>query len=122
MAYLTRQLICQRLRLGRRQSYRIVFPSYGPLINDSEVVHLLNDARRSIPEPFTMLPSDLMTPEELAADPELNGAISAHRLLVWTRRRKNIPPHFRLTTHTIRFSRSLFFNWLSRRSRIKRNY
>lgn len=117
MNYLSRQLICQRLRLGGRQSYRIVASSYGALISSDEVLHIVNNARRGIREPLDAIPCDLMTAEELAKDDALNGLLSPERILVWTRRRKNVPPHFRFNKQTTRFSRSRFFEWLDERAR-----
>ena len=119
MNYLTRQLICDRLRLAWRQSYRIVMPSYGPLINSDEVLHILNDARRGIKEPLDCIPHDIVTAEELAQDPALNGLLTPERIMTWTHRTRNVPPHFRFNSHTIRFSRSRFFTWLYARSKLR---
>lgn len=120
MNYLTRELICARLRLKQRQSYRIVPPSYGPLISSDEVLHLLNESRRGIAEPLEFIPSDLMTAEELSEDEALGGIVSPKKILLWTKRIKNVPPHFRINKHVTRFSRRSFFEWLDRGARRKK--
>ena len=117
MSYLSRKMVNERLKLAGRQSYRIVAPSYGQLIRSDDVLRLLNNSRRGIREPFMFIPSDLLTPDELAADPELAGAISAKKLKRWTHRIKNVPPHFHINNHVIRFPRAVFFRWLDERTR-----
>lgn len=112
MNYLDRPLVCKRLALSPRQSYRIVRPSYGALISSDEVLHVVNEARRGIREPLDAIPCDIVTANEIAKDDALNGLLTSERILVWTRRRKNVPPHFRFNKQTTRFSRSRFFAWL----------
>ncbi len=119
MTYLLRQIVCERLRLGWRQSYRIVGSSYGDRISSDDVVRLLNRSRRAIAEPLTFVPSDLMTPEETVAA-FAESQISMRELRAWTHRVRNIVPHFRLNSHTIRFSRSRLDAWLAERSRVRR--
>lgn len=121
MNYLSRALVCERLRLGGRQSYRIVSPSYGSLISSDEILHIINNARRGIREPLDAIPCDMMTAEELAADPVLGGVVQASRIITWTHRTKNVPPHFRFNKKTTRFSRGIFIQWLDSRSRIRRS-
>ena len=121
MNYLDRPLVCKRLALSPRQSYRIVSPSYGSLISSDEVLHIVNEARRGIREPLDAIPCDMVTAEELAKDDVLNGLLSHERILVWTRRRKNVPPHFRFNKQTTRFSRSRFFSWLDKNSKLRRS-
>lgn len=116
--YLTRQFVCDRLKLSHWQSYQIVGASYGPRINSDDVLRLLNSASRALPEPLTWIPHDLLKPEELAGE-LAESDISVHELGLWVRRTKNCPPHFRFTRRTIRFSRSLFMAWLDARSRLK---
>lgn len=118
--YLRRDLVCERLRLGLRQSYRIVGASYGERISSVEVVDLLNRARRAIPEPLTFIPSDLLTAEEVVRDFAASD-ITERELRAWTHRVKNVCPHFRLNSHTIRFSRSRLNDWLAGRSKIRRH-
>ncbi len=116
--YLTRSDVCDRLRMSRWQSYQFVGPSYGPLINSDNIVALLNHYRRAIPEPLDYTPSDLRTPEELAAElGEPN--ITARVIRNWTRRTKAMPPHFRLSRRTILLSKWMFLEWLEARSRVK---
>jgi hypothetical protein len=119
-SYLKRSFVCDRLRLSRWQSYQIVGSSRGPRINSNDVLYILNRARRGIPEPYSWpwFPWDFLTPDELANELK-DSDITAHDLLCWTRRKKAVPPHFRLNKCTIRFSRSQFMKWLDERSRIK---
>ncbi len=119
MTYLPRQLICERLRIGERQSYRIVGSSYGGRISSDEVVSILNRARRAIREPLTFVPSDLLTADEVVAA-FADSQISARELRAWTHRIKNAVPHYRLNSHTIRFSRSQIEAWLGSHSHIRR--
>ncbi len=119
MTYLPRQFVCDRLRIGERQSYRIVGASYGGRISSDEVVSVLNRARRAIQEPLTFVPSDLLTADEaVAAFSE--SRITLRELRAWTRRVKNVAPHFRLNSHTIRYSRSRLEEWLAAKSKIRR--
>ena len=121
MNYLDRSLVCKRLALSQRQSYRIVPPAYGALINSDEVLHIVNEARRGIREPLNSIPCDMVTAEELAADPVLGGVVQASRIITWTHRTKNVPPHFRFNKKTTRFSRGIFIQWLDSRSRIRKS-
>ena len=115
MTLLRRDLICDRLRLNRRSSYRIVPPSRLSLINSDEVLYVLNNARRGGIEYLHDIPSDLRTPEEMAAEIE---GVTARDLLNWTRRTKNVAPHFRINKQTTRFSASRLLAWLDERSRV----
>lgn len=117
MHLLDRDLICNRLRLNKRSSFRIVPPSrIHNRVNSDDVLALLNRARRGNPYPQYIydIPCDLRTPEEMAAEVE---GLSADMLLTWVHRRtKNVPPHFRINSHTVRFSASQFLPWLEQRS------
>ena len=66
MNFLRRDLICERLRLNVRQSYRLIGSSRSGLISSDEVVRILNRSRRGIAEPFDYIPSDIATPDENA--------------------------------------------------------
>jgi len=115
MNLLNRALICERLRLCRRQSYRIVPPSRLSLINSDEVLEVLNHARRGGMEPLRDIPSDIKTPEEMASE---IGGVTAQMLITWScRRSKNVPPHFYINRHCIRFSASRLLAWLEERTR-----
>lgn len=127
MHYLKRKMICDRLRLSRRTSYDIVGSAHGSLVSSDEVIALLNRSMRETKDPcaafkppktIDYIPSDLLTPDELAAELAESG-ISARDLWNWAHRKRNIAPHFRLTKRTIRFSRAIFFAWLDARSRLK---
>lgn len=114
MAYLvSRDFACDRLRLGLRQSYRVLPSDCGALISTDEILELLNSSRRPYAEPLQHIPTDIVTADELASAPELaNSGLAAKRILAWTRREKKVPPHFRINSHTIRFSRQRFIDWL----------
>lgn len=117
MYLLTRQHICDRLRFELRTSYRIVGASRLSLISSDDVLDILNTARRGIPEPLREIPSDLRTPEEMAAE---IGGVTAQMLLTWTRRTKTMPPHFRFNKQTTRFSAKLLTAWIEERSHVCR--
>ena len=121
MNFLRRDLICERLRLNVRQSYRIVGSSRSGLISSDEVLRILNRSRRGIEDPFSFIPSDVVTADELLAIPELaDSGITQQKLRAWTRRTRNVPPHFRLNGHTIRYPRALFVKWLAQNSKVLR--
>jgi hypothetical protein len=116
MYLLSRQFICERLRLERRSSYRIVGVAQISLVKSDDVLDIINVARRGIDNPLESIPSDLRTPEEMAN--EIVG-VTAKMLLNWTQRRtKNIPPHFRFNKQTTRFSAKLLIDWLNERSKV----
>lgn len=115
MTLLRRDLICDRLRLNTRSSYRVVPPSRLSLISSDEVLEVLNRARRGGMNPLRDIPSDLRTPEEMASE---IGGVTAKMLITWScRRLKNVPPHFYINRHCIRFSASRLLAWLDERSR-----
>lgn len=118
--YLKRNVVCDKLRLKVRTSYALIGTAYGALISTDDILALLNRCRRAIPSPLEWMPADLATPDEMAAEPSLaESGITAHDLLNWARRTKNVAPHFRLSRQTIRFSRAIFLAWLDARSRLK---
>ena len=115
MTLLRRELVCDRLRINRRSSYRVVPPSRLSLINSDELLDVLNRARRGGIPYLRDIPSDLRTPEEMASEIE---GVTARMLLTWSHRRsKNVPPHFYLNRHCVRFSASRLLAWLNERSR-----
>ena len=122
--YLSRKFVCERLKLGLSQSFRLLPSCYGALISSEDVLDLLNNSRRMIAEPFLDIPTDIVTADELAAAPEFaQSGITAHNIIVWTQRRtKKIPPHIRVNKHTVRFPKKQFLDWLdavaSRRRRV----
>ena len=120
MHWMSREWLCSRLRLSPRQSYSLVRSGYGPCVSYNAILSLVNRSCRNIPEPFTYVPSDIMTAEELAATPELaESGITPHMLLVFTRRgnANNQPPHIRANKQTTRFVKFLFLAWLAERAR-----
>lgn len=111
--FLSRGWLCERLRLKRRQSFRILSSGRNGLISTADVVRLLNRTRRGIEQPFTFVPCDIVTAQELADSPELaHSGLTAKRILAWTKRKRNVCPHFRINSHTRRFPRGLFLGWL----------
>ena len=116
MNFMRRDLICDRLRINARQSYRLVGTSRSGLISSDEVVRLLNHTRCGIVQPFSFIPSDIVKPDELAT--EIHVKVS--RLRTWTRRTRNVPPHFRFNGHTIRYPHALFMAWLADNSKVER--
>lgn len=117
MNFLRRDLICDRLRLNVRQSYRLIGSSRSGLISSDEVVRILNRSRRGIAEPFSYIPSDIATPDEILW--EIDG-IMPNQLRAWMRRTRNVCPHFRLNGHTRRIPKALFLKWLASNSKVER--
>ena len=121
MHFFDRQFVMDRLRLKLRQSYRLIGASRLNLISSDEILRILNRSRRAIPTPFSFIPSDVVTADELLAIPELaDSGITQQKLRAWTRRTRNVPPHFRLNGHTIRYPRALFIGWLAKNSKVLR--
>ena len=117
--FMTRDWLCDRLRLTRRQSCALIQSAYGPAVSLAAVLSLVNRSRRNIPEPFASVPADIMTADELAQSPELaQSGITPRMLLVLTRRESpaNQPPFLRLNKQSTRFVKSLFLVWLSARA------
>lgn len=117
MNFLCRDLICERLRLKVRQSYRLIGSSRSGLISSDEVLRILNCSRRGIENPFSFIPSDILTPDELVT--EIDG-IKPEQLRAWMRRTRNVCPHFRLNGHTRRIPYALFVGWLAKNSKVER--
>ena len=117
---MSREWLCRRLRLSPRQSYSLVRSGYGPCVSSAAVLSLVNRSRRNIVEPFTFVPSDILTAEELAATPELaESGLTSKNFLVFTRRENpsNHCPYLRINKQTTRFVKSLFLAWLEERAR-----
>ena len=110
----TRDFARSRLRLGLRQSFRLLPSCYGAMISTDDILDLVNRSRRPMAEPFLDIPTDIMTADELAAIPELaDSGITARKILSWALRRTvKTPPHLYLNKHTVRFSKSRFLAWL----------
>ena len=118
--FMSREWVCKRLRVSLRQSYSLIKSGYGPCVSCKAVLALVNRSRCNIATPFTSVPSDILTAEELAATPELAGSgLTSRMLLVFTRRENpnNRPPFLRVNKQTTRFVKSLFLAWLEERAR-----
>ena len=86
-----------------------------------DVLELLNRSRNDTQEVLCDLPSDLMTPAEIAALPEIaESEITEREIVNWTKRRRNPAPCFRLNKQTRRIRRSSFLRWIEESSRIRR--
>ena len=113
MHFLSRHFVNDRLRLSVYQSYRIVGePShYGERIRSDYVVELLNRSRCAGEDMVIDVPSDILKPEEMAAE-LAESDISVKMLMNWTNRTRNPIPHYRLNKHTRRFRRASVLKWL----------
>jgi hypothetical protein len=110
MHFVTRQFVCDRLKISRKTAY-LMFPtrSRAPL-QDTQVVKLLNAKAVGI-SPVTMIPSNLLTLNEAQAQVTVdNWPITRKRFDRWMEKR--VIPHYRLTSHTVRIPSDLFTNWL----------
>ena len=121
MRYLRRQIVCDRLRLALSTSYKVVGSAYGARICSDDVLELLNRSRNETQEVLCDLPSDLMTPAEIAALPEIaESEITEREIVNWTKHRRNPAPCFRLNKQTRRIRRSSLLQWIEESSRIRR--
>lgn len=116
--YWNREFVNERLRLGFRQSYRLVPATPSGRIRSDNILLLLNRSRVGIQFAISALPSDLLTPEETVARFAQSG-ITLRDLRRWTHREKKVAPHFRLNRNTIRFSAAMLDRWLSENSKPK---
>ena len=107
-----RDMLCAKLRLKLRQSFRLVGSSRSGLVSSDAIVSLLNRSRCGIPTALREIPSDLMLPDEVCAE----WGIKPKELRAWSRRKRNVAPHFRLNGHTRRYPREIFIRWLKANS------
>ena len=115
MPYMTRQKVCERLRLGLRQSYRLIGGAGRSHLLDAEkIISALNRAHRPAAR-IDFVPSDMATPEEAVETAGLEG-VTPRMLTTWCRRTRNAPPHFRFNGHTIRFRTSELAAWAGGRA------
>lgn len=117
MRYWKREDVMSRLRLSQSASYRIVGTARGSLISSTDILAILNNSRRGPQPMLAEIPSDLLTPEEMARE---LGNVTARDLHNWTLRARNVVPHFLLNTHCRRFQRSMVLAWLDHLSQIVR--
>lgn len=119
--YLRRSVVCEHLRLSLSTSYKLVGTGYGTRISENDVVELLNRSRNESQKVLKALPSDILTPAELAAIPDVAASdISERDILNWTKRKRNPAPCFRINKQTRRIQRSSFLNWLDETSKVRR--
>lgn len=112
MYFFRRDLLCARLRLEHRQSFRLVGSSRSGLISSDDILGLLNRSRRGIAAALTEIPSDILLPDEVCAET----GVTQRELRAWSRRKRNVAPHFRLNGHTRRYPREIFLRWLKANS------
>ena len=67
MFYLTRETVCERLKVSLWASYRLVPATDIARIPSDRVIDVINKARRSRQEELDFIPSDIVTPEEAEA-------------------------------------------------------
>ena len=102
------------LGLGLRQSYRVIgSDDYGARISSDHVLERVNSARRHLPY-LDYIPHDLKTAEELAVE-FAESEITAHEIVLWSKRLRNPLPHFRFNKQARRFRRSDLEAWLNAR-------
>lgn len=107
MHFMTREMVNERLRLSSSASYRLLAPNRLHMVGSDEVISLLN--RSAVREcGVDFVPSDIVTADELSEET----GIPAKRLVAWTRRTKNVIPHYRLNKHTTRFRMGSVTEWI----------
>lgn len=107
--YLRRKLVCERLRLGAAQSYKIL--GAGRFVRSDDIIDLLNGSRRGTQETLVEIPSDLRTLREIASDLAASG-ITERDVRAWVKRTKNPPPFFRLNKQFRLFRLSAMLDWM----------
>ena len=107
MHFVDREFVCERLKISPWSSYRILRPTNIHYISTDEVIACLNkSAKRE--DRLDYIPSDLVTAEDM----EKETGIPARKLMLWTRRRRKVIPHFRITKAITRFRKSTTLQWL----------
>lgn len=102
------------LGLGLRQSCRVIgSDDYGARISSDHVWERVNAARRHLPC-LDYIPHDLQTVGELAEE-FAESEITAHEIVLWSKRLRNPLPHLRFNKQTRRFRRSDLEAWLNAR-------
>lgn len=112
MHYLTRDFVCERLKIGLNASYKFAPATAIHRIPSDWIIKVLNRSRRAREEQLDYIPSDIITPDEAADE----FGIPAKCLLRWTRRAVKVPPHYRLNKQTTRFRRETLSKWLERKT------
>ena len=112
--FIPRRHVIDCLKIGNRQSYRLIRPSMGNscLVRDSDVVSLLNRSRTKTQPEVSSIPCDIMTPEELAN--RMGGYIRESILKRAVKRRINPIPAFVFGPKCIRYSEREVDAWARR--------
>jgi len=111
MHLVSREFLCERLKLSRWASYKLVPATSIRLISSDDVIALLNSSRRAREDEVDFIPSDVIKAE----DAEVEFGIPARKLMLWTRRSRNVAPHFRFNKQTTRFRKETLRKWIDRR-------
>lgn len=111
MHFVTRKFVCERLKVSRKTAYQMFpKPTRSPL-PDSVVLRKLNATAQGI-KPVSLIPSNLLTVAEACERLLIDGKpIRRDRLLRWA----SGMPHYRLSSHTLRFPTDLFDAWVAAR-------
>lgn len=108
MHFVTRKFVCERLRVCRKTAYQMFpWPSWSPL-PDAVVLKKLNAAAVHL-KPVSMIPSNLLTPDEVCQRLTINGKpITRRRLQGFAPHM----PHYRLSSHCLRFPADVIDIWV----------
>lgn len=109
--FLTRQSVCERLRMSQSASYRE--PWLRPrrhMVSSQDVLAMLNRSARA---GLAMFAEDGQIPDAMTAD-EVEAATGypARRLVLATRHARNPLPHWRINSHVVRFHLPSVLDWL----------
>jgi hypothetical protein len=111
MHFVSRKFVCERLKVSRKTAYQMFpKPARSP-IPDAVILRKLNAAAVGI-KPVSMIPSNLLTADEACQRLLIDGVpIRRDRLLRWA----SSVPHYRLSSHCLRFPADLFDAWVAAR-------
>lgn len=112
MHYVTREFVCERLKVSLWASYKFAPATSIRRIQSDSVIAVLNRSRKAREKEIDFIPSDIVTPDEASEET----GIPAKTLVTWTRRAVKAPPHYRLNKQTTRFRLSSLNEWLERRA------
>lgn len=109
--FLSRQSVCDRLRMSQSATYRQPWlRSRQHMVDSSDVLELLNRSARAGQELFDVggqIP-DAMTADEVCE----SIGFPARRLMLATRHDRDAVPHWRINSHVIRFHLPSVMRWL----------
>jgi len=115
MHFVTRKLVCERLKISRKTAYLMFPTSPRAPLQDVQVLRKINAAAVAV-KPVEFIPSNLLTMEEAEGRVVIDGAPIAHkRFLRWIESAKHALPHYRFSSHCIRIPADLFDAWIADR-------